>query len=265
MLIRYLSRRTPVLSLCALGDDHNWVSACAKKRYKYSALDRFWGNGVKVKLLYLYSVRYIFSPLYVYLDKYARRKSSVIIPGLSDYQLAHEMEEKLAPVIPLPVSPSKFSAPVKSEYPLNVFHAWQAGKEHRKGNDVLDRMVKRYISEFGEHKVKYEIVSGLTYEEYLKKYTRADIILDQIYSYDRGMTGVLGMAAGKVVFSGFEEGHFEIGVNATPNENYLYNDFVKTIHSLSLVDSIKKNAFEYSLRNHDSNLVAEQYLRAWGL
>lgn len=263
LLIKYLRKRSTCLSLCALGDDYKWVSACLNKKYKYSALDSVKGNGLRGKFSRVYSLKYIYSPLYFLLDWYTRKKVNIIIPGLLDYKLAHDDDEKTTGIINLPLSELGFRQPVKSKYPLRIFHAWQKGKDLRKGNDVLDKMIYRYISEYGNSKIEYEIVSGVTYDEYLKKYIDSDIILDQIYSYDCGVTGALGMAGGKVVFSGFEIGHFERGINATPDEDELYKNFVKIIDSIELVDLIKNNAYEYADRNHRASSVAEQYLNFW--
>lgn len=264
LLIRYLRRRAPVLSLCALGDDYHWVKACLDKKFKYSAMDRVKGNGLQGVLSYMYSLKYVFSPLYYLLDRYACSKVDMIIPGLLDYQLAYADDKKLTSIINLPLSELGFKEPVSSKYPLKVFHAWQKGKEYRKGNDVLDRVVCRYISEYGNSKLDYEIISEVTYDEYLKKYIESDIVLDQIYSYDCGVTGALGMAAGKVVFSGFEIGHFETGINATPDEDRLYKDLVKIVESLALVDTIKSNAYKYAVENYRASIVADKYLYFWG-
>lgn len=264
LLIRYLRRRAPVLSLCALGDDYHWVKACLDKKFKYSAMDRVKGNGLQGVLSYMYSLKYVFSPLYYLLDRYACSKVDMIIPGLLDYQLAYADDKKLTSIINLPLSELGFKEPVSSKYPLKVFHAWQKGKEYRKGNDVLDRVVRRYISEYGNSKLDYEIISEVTYDEYLKKYIESDIVLDQIYSYDCGVTGALGMAAGKVVFSGFEIGHFETGINATPDEDRLYKDLVKIVESLALVDTIKNNAYKYAIENYRASIVADKYLYFWG-
>lgn len=264
LLVKYLRQKAEFMSLCALGDDYKWVSSCLNKKYKYSALDRLREGGIKNKFTYIYSLKYVYSPLYFFLDNYVRSKANIIVPGLLDYEIAYKNEEKLTPIIPIPISSDSFKKPEKSTYPLTVFHAWQKGKDNRKGNDVLDRIVHRYMSTNND-KIIYEVISGLTYAEYLEKYKQADIILDQIYSYDRGVTGALGLAASKVVFSGFEEGNFKIGVNSTPDEDKLFNDFSHLVDSLELVDSIKKEAFDYALACHNSDKVAEQYLKVWGV
>lgn len=265
LLIRFLRKRVRKLSMCALGDDYSWVDACLKNRYKYSPFEKLRLGGWREIIQYMSSLKYVYSPLYRYLDFYARRNVDVIVPGLSDYKIAYRDNDKAIDVINIPIAGHNFLAPSPAIYPVKIFHAWQKGKENRKGNDVLDKIVRKYIAENGAKKIHYEVISNLSYEDYIKKYIDSDIILDQIYSYDCGVTAALGMAAGKVVFSGFESGHLHVGVNATPNESKLYNDFCAIIDSLELIWILKNNAYDFAKKNYDAEVVAGKYLKTWGL
>lgn len=263
MLIRYLKRKSKILSLCALGDDLTWIEACLNGKYKYSPFDRFLKNKIKYFRIYTYSLKYLYSPLYRLLDAFATRESTVIIPGVIDYDLAYQCNKKKAPLIDLPVAESNFFEPTPTKYPIKIIHAWQIGKEHKKGNDLLDAVVQRYLAENGSELISYEKLSNLSYSDYLKKYQEADLILDQVYSYGCGVTGALGMAAGKVVFSGFESGDFVYGINATPNTEELYHRFCTIIESPKIIDDIKRNAFSQAKRIHCAAFVADKYVNTW--
>ena len=265
MLIRFLRKKVRILSLCALGDDYSWVDACLKKKYKYSPLDRFHPASLRSIIKHLYSLKYIYSPLYRFLDFYARDKVDYIVPGLLDYKIAYESNPKAVGVINIPIASGNFTKPERANYPVRIFHAWQKGKESKKGNDVLDKIVQKYITENGTQKILYEIASNISYSDYIEKYKKSDIVLDQIYSYDCGVTGALGMAAGKVVFSGYESGHFDTGVNATPDENQLYEDFCVVINSLDSIWRIKNNAYDFAKKNYDADVIADNYLKIWGI
>ena len=262
LLIRFLRNKCDVISLCALGDDYNWVKACLENKYKYSAMDRLF-HSVDEFLSYINPLKYVYSPLYRYLNHYVIKKCDLIIPGLTDYELAYASHGKVTELIGLPVSNINFNQPKETKYPIKIFHAWQSGKESRKGNEILDKIVKKYISKHGNEKVIYEVVNNLPFNEYLSKYKNSDIIFDQVYSYDRGVTAALGMASGKVVFSGFEDGNFIYGINATADEEKLYCDFVTLIKSIDLIDSIKKNAYQYALKNYSSDIVCKKYIKQW--
>ncbi|MEQ5821809.1 hypothetical protein [Halomonas sp. SCS19] len=269
LLIRYLKKNSEIISLCALGDDFYWVRACVFKKYKYSPLDRWLKSPVKLFRKYQYSLRYIFSPLYVFLNFYAVRSAAYIVPGLEDYKIAYGNHPKLCNVIPLPIGKDKFKAPRKTHYPVRIFHGWQPGKDIRKGNDILDSAAKECVDILGEDKVRYEVVSGVAYSEYVKKYGDSDLFLDQIYSYDRGVNGALGMAAGKVVFSGFEydrcPDNMVIGVNATADKSLMVEKMCELVNDIDEVDKIKSAAYEYASVHHSSETVARKYLELWGI
>ena len=204
LLFRHFKKRSNIVSLCALGDDFNWVMSCLKGVYKYSALDRLFKGGVKGFLKYAYSLKYIASPFFVLLDFYVVKKSNCIVPGLTDYQLAYENKSRVLNKIPLPIDCTNSGAPTVAKYPIKIFHGWQVGKEAKKGNDLLHAAAERCVSYFGSEYVVYEVVGGLPYAEYIKRFNDSDIFLDQVFSYDCGVNALLAMACGKVVFSGFE-------------------------------------------------------------
>lgn len=264
LLFRYFKKRADVVSLCALGDDLHWVIACIKKEFKYSALDRLFQGGLKGFLKYSYSLKYILSPMFVLLDLYVVRKSDVIVPGLTDYELAYRKNKKSCGRIPLPIDSKGIVRPEGAKYPVKIFHGWQTGKEAKKGNDLLHAAAMRCMSDLGEDIVSYEVVGGLPYAEYIKKFNDADIFLDQVFSYDCGVNALLAMAHGKVVFSGFEYIQSdEVGVNALPSQDELYADLCDLVKNLSKIDRIKMNAYKYIREHHDSALVADQYLDIW--
>ncbi|WP_235445898.1 hypothetical protein, partial [Gulbenkiania mobilis] len=67
---------------------------------------------------------------------------------------------------------------------MKIFHGWQAGKENRKGNDILDKAVKEAAVRVGSGKIAYVIAKNLPFDVYVKQFLDCDIFLDQIYSYD---------------------------------------------------------------------------------
>ena len=83
------------------------------------------------------------------------------------------------------------------------------------------------------------------------------------------MNALLGMAAGKVVFSGFDShanksALTHIGINATPCSVEIFNELKNLILNIETIDSIKQSAYAYAVEIHDSHTVARQYLKIWG-
>ncbi|TOH85542.1 hypothetical protein CGI72_23665, partial [Vibrio parahaemolyticus] len=216
-----------------------WVNYCLNKKNKYSYFDRLKLNNIKN---YLFSLKYLYAIGYKQLDQYVIEKSEAIIPGLLDYYNAYSDCKKVSNIIRIPISKEQHSNAydVKKELEnssnkdkeiINVFHGWQIGKDLRKGNDVLDRVVKK-IKEDHVREIEYNVIQNVPYNEYVRCFDKADIFLDQVYSYDRGVNAILGMANGKVVVSGFEnEKSFDkpIGINAVPDESELYTSINELI------------------------------------
>jgi hypothetical protein len=265
LLIRKLSKNNKKMYLCALGDDYEWVSGCINGKFKYSALDRL---STKTFHRYLFSLRYAYGLFFKTLHQTSVKLSDKIIPGLYDYKHVYLDNPKCVDVIPLPISLDKYSTPNKTTYPVKIFHGWQKGKELKKGNDIFAEAVLRLVNELGPDKVEYREVKSVPIDAYYKSYADADIFLDQCFSYDRGMNALLGMAAGKVVFSGFEPEAIKrrmsnIGINAIPNSDNVYDELKKLILDTELIDVIKNRAYSYAREEHEAHKVASEYLFVW--
>lgn len=265
-LLNNLSKNNKKIFLCALGDDYCWVNACLSNKFKYSAMSRL---KLRTTHRYLYSLRYVYGVFFKQLNKLCIDTSEKIIPGLYDYWYAYCDNPKCTGVVPLPISSNKYVHPSKTKYPVKIFHGWQQGKELRKGNDIFSEAVQQLIAELGPELVEYSEVKSVPFSEYQKCFFDADIFLDQCFSYDRGMNALLGMAAGKVVFSGFDShanksALTHIGINATPCSVEIFNELKNLILNIETIDSIKQSAYAYAVEIHDSHTVARQYLKIWG-
>lgn len=269
LLACFLKRYNKRIFLCALGDDYQWVKHCLSGKVKYSMFDRMtWRNWHK----FYFSLKFVYHPLYILLDRYIIKMTDGIICGLYDYWLAYQNVDKPKTFIPLPISERQLvKKPTPTQYPIKIFHGWQTGKELRKGNDVFDVAIKRVVEKYGPDMVAYNVVKSVPYEEYIKLYYECDIFIDQCYSYDRGMNGLLGMAAAKVVFTGFDSALHElyscktstIALNAQPDDSILFEKICHLVGDIRFIDEIKNNAREFVIDNHCSFSIAEQYLKFW--
>ena len=83
------------------------------------------------------------------------------------------------------------------------------------------------IQEKYRDKIEIIVTENLPYNEYISKYNKAHILLDQVFAYDQGYNALEAMANGKVVFTGAEteflnQYHLqedEVCINALPDEN----------------------------------------------
>lgn len=271
IILKYLKSHNSTVYLSALGFDYYEI----KYNRKHNNKSGFYTPRFKDFINPRYVWKYKYCLFYRMLNKYAVKISDRIIPGLLQYKLCYDWTGKTTPVVPFPISKSQIGSPIKirQEDPILIFHGWQKGKESFKGNDVFDRVIRRVVEKYKE-KVLYKIVQGVPYDEYLQLYNDAHLYIDQLYFPEKGTNAVLGMAKGKVVFSGFSPDSLraypkysgeEIGVNASADESYLYEQFCYLIDNPQRIEELSKNAIEFVINNHESSVIANMYISIWGL
>ncbi len=266
----YLKKHNKKIFLCALGDDYYWVNNMLKSETKYNVLSHL---GVFNFHKEVFSMKYVYGFLYKTLNRYALKTSECVIPGLYDYLRVYK-NDKCSNLVPLPVAPSKLGKPIQlnPENKIVIFHGWQKGKELKKGNLIFDRVAKKICEDYPDQ-TEYKVVQNVPYYQYIELLNSAHIALDQCYSYDKGMNGVLFMAAGKVTFTGMEESALReyqyydpnkiYGINALNDDKYLYDKIASLIENPRSIEEISKNAIEFVKNNHSSDYVAGLYLNIW--
>lgn len=208
------------------------------------------------------------------LNDYLINICNSIIPGLYEYYLPYKWTGKISSVIPFPIGEEKIGKPftLKEGEKIKIFHGWQKGREREKGNDVYDRVIRRVVEKYGCERVDYKMVQSIPYDQYVQLFTDCHIFIDQLYSHNYGVNAALGMAAGKVVFSGLEPDQLKhmpdyhgerIGISAEVGEDNLFKQFCELIDNPLQMNEISRNAIEYVKRNHASKVVAGMYLRRW--
>lgn len=265
-IYKYLKKKNKKIFLCALGDDYFWVKNSLEKKYKYSMFDRL---NIKSFKYYLPQMQWIYNPIYKYINTYMAKSSNAVVPGLYDYYVAYKEFENCSEIVPIIVYPTNNLPLYNIKYPINIFHGWQFGKEFRKGNDIFDEVLKN-ISEKYSDIVNYQIVGGLSYEEYIKSFNDSHIFIDQCFSYDAGVNGLLGMSAGKAVFSGMESETLQYYtldykplVNAIPEKKYLYDILECMILNPKEIEIFSRNGMRFISEYHSPKYVLEKYRKIW--
>lgn len=263
----YLKKNNKKIFLCALGDDFYWVSYCLKKGFSYSMFDRL---SLKTLKYYLGPLFYVYGFLNPFLNKYIVKNVNAVIPGLYDYYASYNQFSKCTSIVPIIIKTGDdLQLSSIQSYPIKIFHGWQKGKETRKGNDIFDKAIKKLIKKYPD-KVEYNIVGGLSYDEYIKTFEDADIFIDQCFSQDKGVNALLGMSAGKVVFSGFEpcvKEYYNIDydpvVNSLPDANQIFENLERLILDTSLIARYSASAKIFIKEFHNSDYVLNKYFKIW--
>lgn len=270
LYLRYLKNNNKRIYLSVLGDDYYTVNWFAKNDFKSNYYRR---NKLRQFVNPDWAFKYKYCFLYHTLNRYAIHIANRIIPGLRCYREPYKWTGKVTKVVPFPVNPSNIGTPFKMDEnaKIVIFHGWQKGREHRKGNDVFDEVVKQLLLNYHD-KLEYEVVQSVPYDEYVKLFGKCHIFLDQLYFEDKGYNGMLGMAAGKVVFSGFYEKALEeypvyhgefIGIDSSNDKNALYLNFERLINNPQELEQISDNAIRFIKNNHLSEIVTDMYIEIW--
>ena len=120
-------------------------------------------------------------------------------------------------------------------------------------------------------KIEIIVTENLPYADYLKRYHRAHIILDQIHAFDQGYNALEAMAQGKVVFTGAETEFLqyyqlsedEVCINALPDEHKIAAKLSFLIEHPEKIMAISKKAREFIEKEHDYKRIAQRYLDCW--
>ena len=219
------------------------------------------------------SFKYFYCLFYKKLNDYAVANVKAIIPITKDYKDVYNWTGKMTGIIPIAVSESVVGEPIHLQdgEKIIIFHGWQLGRESDKGNDIFDNVIHKIVLKYGQ-RVDYQVVHNIPYNDYITKLRGCHLFVDQLYSDDKGVNGLLGMAAGKVVFSGFKKeslenyAHYDgkqVGISSYNDEEYLYNRFSELIDNPRLIEQISQNAIEFVKKNQITPVVTEMYLDVW--
>lgn len=265
--IRYIVNNNKKMFMCALGDDYIWVDSALKDK-KYKSM--FHNIDPKHWKEYIHPFMYKYGFFYKKLNYYTIKKSRRIIPGLYDYYMYYKKFSNCNEIVPIPMVINENVKPLQFiSYPIKIFHGWQPNKIARKGNDILDEAVRRILKNYPDL-IDYEIIGGISYNEYIRKFDESFIYFDQCYSLDRGVNALLGMEAGKVVFGGFSKEvksiyniSKDVMIDIEPNVDDIYNKLEKLILDPKIMEEISINSIKFITEYHSLDVVSDLYLNIW--
>lgn len=191
-----------------------------------------------------------------------------VIPVMYDYAEAWRKSKygegcTICETIPLPVSCNKFEVHNIISDKLFVFHGITRPKH--KGSYIIKEAMNKIESKYSE-RVVCEAEGGMRLDDYLKLIDKANILIDQTYSYGYGMNALYGLAQGKVVLSGNEvENQKEYGtrcpiINIKPDINQIYEQLERLVSNPNMIEALSLKSREYVENVHDSKVIAQKYI-----
>ncbi|MDC7996131.1 glycosyltransferase [Altibacter sp. HG106] len=266
--VSFFKEHNRSLFLLSCGTDHLSVKYAFQKKFRYSILTPYFEGKVSEKAM-APALKYLSEAHEKHYQKVVKQVDGVIASDL-DYHIPWKGHPKYLGMVPNPVNVEKlaFSFPTSLE-PIVIFHGINRGNYFKKGNDLfeaaLDRLRVKNLP------IEIVTVENLPYTEYIMKYRKAHILLDQVYAYDQGYNALEAMAQGKVVLTGAEHewrdyyglAEHTVVVNALPDVDALCDTLQQLIASPQQLEHTAKQARKFIEQEHHYVRSAERYLWLW--
>lgn len=248
--------------LYSVGDDYKWVSYHLRNDTK----SMFNNRNIFFSKEFYHSGRYLLYPGFRNLCNHVENNVNAIIPGSIDYLNPYKKNSNCTNVVPFPIDINLFQPNTTNKgKTIRVFHGIQKGKNLRKG-DYIFTQAKKTIKG-----AEFIDVVSVPFTEYIELMKISDFVFDQIFSYDQGMNAIMGMAYGKVVFSGFEREFLEyynidemdIGINTKADPLYIADKANELISSPKIRSQISSNARDFIMKHHADFIVCNEFMKIW--
>ncbi|GEP52317.1 glycosyl transferase family 1 [Flavobacterium noncentrifugens] len=254
--------------LLVCGEEHPIIEELLKNKMKYSILSPYFENP-KLKNGYTYTLKYT-TALYKKLYDFVASEVNGIITSDLDYKIPMDLQHIKNTFIPNPINTDKIAFvqnPVSDK--IFIFHGVNRLSSIKKGNAYFEEALK-IIKEKYPEKVEILQVESVPYDDYIKLYNKAHILLDQVFGYDQGYNALEAMASGKVVFTGAESeftAHYDlnktVNVNAVPDALKIAQDLSYLIENPLEITEIGERAREFIIKEHEYKMIAGRYLDVW--
>jgi glycosyltransferase involved in cell wall biosynthesis len=268
ILQKLILHNKKLLVLCC-GDDFTSVNYYLNENVKYSILTPYLKDKT-LKNRFVFSLKYITDP-YKELHEFLKSNSSGTIASDMDYHLPMENQPNYLGLIPNPINVDKITfTHLKIDTKITIFLGINTHSKIKKGLTYFEQALE-IIQNKHPDKVTIKITENLPYNDYIKIYNEAHILLDQVYAYDQGYNALEAMAKGKVVFTGAENEWLEyyglkedtIAINALPDVNYLVKKLEWLILNPEEIIKISNNARRFIEKEHNYIDAAKKYIELW--
>lgn len=267
-LYKKLLKQNKKMSLLVCGDETPVIDYCLSGKLKYSILTPYLEDK-SLKSYFSYSLKYT-TKSYRRLFEWIKDNSSCIITSDLDYEIPMKALGYTTHFIPNPININnlEYIQPV-IEDKIIIFLGINRLSYIKKGISFFEEAL-RIIKKKYTDRAEIIITENIPYNDYIKLYDRAHIVLDQIYGYDQGYNALEAMAKGKVVLTGAEAEfmkHFnlveKVAINAVPNVNAVAEELSHLIDNPKQIIAISQRARSFIEKEHNYIEQAKSYLEAW--
>jgi glycosyltransferase involved in cell wall biosynthesis len=268
-LYKKIFKKIKSRSLLICGDETPIVDYLFKNELKYSVLTPYFENN-SLEKEFQFSLKYR-KKSYIKTFDWLSIKCQNLISSDLDYEIPMQKMGFQTTFIPNPINTTLIPFQnLEIEDKIIVFLGINRLSYTKKGINYFEKALgiiqNKYVN-----KVEIITTENLPYDEYILKYNKAHILLDQVFAYDQGYNALTAMAKGKVVFTGAETeflNHYqlqedEVCINALPDENEITAKLSYLIKHPEQLIKISKSAREFIEKEHNYIVIANKYLACW--
>ncbi|MFD2908004.1 glycosyltransferase [Flavobacterium ardleyense] len=268
-LLKKIFENNNKVFLLSCGTDFVNTQFLLKNSLKYSVFTPYFNNETDLKC-YSYMLYYV-SKSHQKLHRFVYENCAGVIASDMDYHLPLLNYNSYLGLIANPINTDEISyCEPEINDKIIIFLGINRYSYIRKGIIFFEKALA-VIKEKYADKIEIIITENIPYTEYIKLYSQAHILLDQVYAYDQGYNALEAMAHGKVVFTGAETEfleHYnlsedEVCINALPDENDIVAKLSLLIENPKKISEISKNARSFIEKEHDYKVIANTYLTTW--
>ncbi len=268
-LLAFIFKNNKNVFLLSCGTDYVSVKYAFDKKFRYSILTPYFNNKSNKKDFW-HALMYL-TPPYKKLHEYVYSNIRGVFASDLDYDIPLLENEKYLGMVPNPINLEKLDfTELDVTSKIVIFHGINMNNYFKKGNDIFEEALAILNKKYAD-KIEIITVKSLPYNEYIKAFDTAHILLDQVFAYDQGFNALEAMAKGKVVFTGAEQEwldyyHIEedtIAINALPDAEKIANKLEWLILHPEKIVEISRNARAFIEKEHHYVAIAKVYLEKW--
>lgn len=267
-ILKYLFKNNKKVFLLSCGDDYLNVKYNFENPEKNSVITPYLEGKIANKN-FLNVLKFRTKP-FEKLHRFIYKNINGIIASDLDYHLPLMDNPKYLGLIPNPVNIAKIGfTPLSIPHKVSIFMGINNESYYKKGSDYFEKALAIIREKYPE-KVAITITRSIPYNQYIKLYDEAHILLDQTFAHDQGYNALEAMAKGKVVFTGAKkefEKHYnlseKVAINALPDVPYLVTQLSFLIENPNEIIAIGKRASAFIEKEHNYIKIANRYLEIW--
>lgn len=269
-LLKKLFKQNKKKFLLCCGVDYVTMTHMLEQKERYSIMNPYFEGIPQAKIQYRSMFDFV-TKKHKKIHDYLYQNIQGVIASDLDYVNPLKGNPKFLGLIPNPINTDTIPfEELKIDDKFVIFLGINTGNSYKKGVHFFEKALEKIQTIYLE-KVEIIITKNIPYNDYLRHYSKAHILLDQTYGFDQGYNALEAMACGKVVFTGAEKeftdyyqlGENEVAINALPDVDTIVSQLSYLIEHPKEIKAIGQRARTFIEREHHYQSIAKKYIAVW--